>query len=101
MGSTFPSPAALVTPLVDGSSVTVANQNLTRLGLYVFNPSNSVTLWVSPTGTPAVVNGAGSQAVQPLQGIMLGPPNVPPWNTGLNAISGGGPIPITVLEFYP
>lgn len=102
MGTTFPSPVALTTPLVDSVSIVVARQNLTRLGLYVFNPNSAVTLWVAPTGTAAAVNGAGSIAVQPLQGIMLGPPNMPAWNTGLNAIASSGPTnPITVLEFYP
>lgn len=100
--STFPSPVPVVTPLVGAVSITVAQQNVTRLGLYVFNPSSAVTLWVSPTGIPAIVGGSGSIAVQPLQGIMLGPPGaMPPWITGLNAIaSSGGANPITVLEFY-
>jgi hypothetical protein len=101
MGGIYASPAALVTPLVDGVSIAVAQQNLTRLGLYVFNPSSTVALWVSPTGAVAAVNGAGSIAVQPLQGVVLGAPNMPPWTTGLNAITTGGPNPITILEFYP
>lgn len=101
MGGIYASPAALITPVVGGVSVNVAQQNLSRLGLYVFNPSATITLWVAPTGTTAVVNGAGSIAVQPLQGVVLGAPNMPPWTTGLNAISSGGSNPITILEFKP
>jgi hypothetical protein len=102
MATTFPSPVALSTPVVGSTSVVVAAQNLTRLGLFVFNPSASVTLWVAPAGTAAAVNGAGSIAVQPLQGIMLGPPTMPGWNTGLNAIaSSGASNAITILEYYP
>jgi hypothetical protein len=98
----YPSPGPLVTPLVGVSSVAVAGANLSRLGLYVFNPSSTVTLWVSPTGISAAVNGAGSVAVQPLQGVVLGAPNMPPWTAGLNAVaSAGGSNPITVLEFVP
>ena len=102
MGSFTPSPVTIVTPLVGTVSIAVAPLNLSRLGLYVFNPSATLTLWISPLGTPAVVNGAGSVAVQPLQGIVLGAPNMPPWTAGANAIySGAGPNPITLLEFYP
>lgn len=103
MSSTFPQPVALPTPQVDGSSVLIAPQNITRLGLYVFNCSATATLWVAPAPTAAVVNGAGSIAIQPLQGMMLGQPAgpMPPWITGLNAISAGGPQSVTVLEFYP
>jgi hypothetical protein len=103
MGSTFPSPAALTTPNVTNASVQVAAVNLSRLGLFVFNCSSAVTIWVSPLGIPAVVGGSGSIAVQPLQGIMLGPPGqMPPWVQGLNAIaSAAGTNALTVLEFYP
>jgi hypothetical protein len=102
MGTTFPSPAALITPLVGTASIAVAAQNLTRLGLYVFNPSATITLWVAPAGKVAAVNGSGSIAVQPLQGIMLGPPTMPGWNNGLNAIaSSGAGNAITLLEYYP
>ena len=101
MPSTFPSPNTLVTPTVgSSSSVNVAPANPQRVGLLVFNPSATIVLWIAPLGTAAAVNGAGSIAVQPLQSIMLGPPVVPPWTQGLNAIaSGGGSNTITVLEF--
>ena len=101
--STFPQPVPLATPSVDGSSIQIAGQNLTRLGLFVFNCSATGTIWVSPSIIPAVVNGAGSIAIQPLQGLMLGQPAgpMPPWTTGLNCIATGGPQPVTVLEFYP
>jgi hypothetical protein len=99
--STYPSPNALTAPTVSNSSVTVAAPNLQRAGLYVFNPSASITLWVSPTGTPAAVNGAGSVAIQPLQGVMFGPPNTPPWTNGMNAIaSSAGSNVIVILEYY-
>lgn len=101
MGSTYPSPAALVTPLVGTSSVQVAPPNATRAGLYVFNPSATLTLWVTPTGNTAAVAGAGCIAVQPLQAIWFGPPNLPAWTNGMNAIfSGSGPTAICILEFY-
>lgn len=101
MGSTYPSPSALTTPTVSNASVAVTGTNLQRSGLYVFNPSASVTLWVSPTGTAAAVNGAGSIAIQPLQGMMLGPPNMGAWTNGLNAIaSSAGSNVIVILEFY-
>src|SRR5215831_17218673 len=88
MPSTYPSPNALSPPVVSNVSVVVAGVQLQRLGLYVFNPSATVTLWVAPTGTPAAVGGPGSIAVQPLQGIMLGPPSsMPPWTNGMNAIA--------------
>lgn len=103
MPSTYPSPSAISAPTVgNSSSVAVAGQNLSRIGLYVFNPSASVTLWVSPTGTAAAANGAGSVAIQPLQGVMFGPPNTPPWTNGMNAIaSSGGSNVIVILEYYP
>jgi hypothetical protein len=101
--STFPSPAALTTPNVSASSVQVAAVNLSRLGLFVYNTSSTVTIWISPLGTPAVVNGSGSMAVQPLQGVMLGLPGpMPSWTQGLNAIaSSAGTNALTVYEFYP
>lgn len=98
--STFLSPQPLVTSLVGGSSVVVAQANPQRAGLYVFNPSASVTLWVAPTGTNAVVSGAGSVAVQPLQGIMFGPPNTPRWTNGMNAIASGGSSNVIVIHEY-
>jgi hypothetical protein len=99
--STYPSPNALSPSLVGASSVSVAAPNLQRAGLFVFNPSATVTLWVSPTGTPAAVNGTGSIAIQPLQGQMFGPPNTPVWTNGMSAIaSSGGSNVIGILEFY-
>jgi hypothetical protein len=104
MGSgstTQPSPNALTTPTVSNASVVVAQPNPQRAGLYVFNPSATITLWVAPTGTPAVVNGAGSVAIQPLQGVMFGPPNTPPWTNGMNSIaSSAGTNVIVILEYY-
>lgn len=101
MGTTFPSPNALSTSTVSNSSVVVAQANLQRLGLYVFNPSATITLWVAPSGTNAAVNGAGSVAVQPLQGVMFGPPNTPAWTNGMNAIaSSAGSNVIVILEYY-
>jgi hypothetical protein len=104
MGSgstTQPSPNALTTPTVSNASVVVATYNPQRAGLYVFNPSATITFWVSPTGTAAAVNGAGSVAIQPLQGVMFGPPNTPPWTNGMAAIaSSAGSNIIVILEYY-
>jgi hypothetical protein len=101
MASTYPSPNALVTPTVSNVSVAVASVNASRAGLYVFNPSATITLWVTATGTAASVNGAGCVAVQPLQGLFFGPPNMPSWSNGMNAIaSSAGTNVICVLEFY-
>ncbi len=98
--TTYPSPNGLSTPTVSNASVAVAAANLQRAGLYVFNPSATITLWVSPTGMAAVVNGAGSVAVQPLQGVMFGPPNTPPWTQGMNCIaSSAGSNVVVILEF--
>lgn len=99
MASTYPSPSALTTPTVGGSSVQVASPNLQRAGLFVFNPSATVTLWVMPLGTAAVVgNGI---AIQPQQWQMFGPPNTTQWTAGMNAIaSSGGSNVIVILEFY-
>jgi hypothetical protein len=102
MASTNPSPNALATPLVSSTSVEVATANPTRLGLYVFNPSATITLWVTALGTTAVVNGSGCLAVQPQQGLFFGPPNMPQWTNGLNAIaSSAGSNVICVFEFLP
>jgi hypothetical protein len=99
--TTYPSPNALTAPTVSNISVTVATPNPQRAGLYVFNPSATITLWVAPTGIAAVVNGAGSVAVQPLQGVMFGPPNTPPWSNGMVAIaSSAGSNVIVILEYY-
>jgi hypothetical protein len=100
MGTTYPSPNALVTTTVSNSSVVVAQANLQRVALYVFNPSSTITLWVAPTGINAAVAGAGSVAVQPLQGVCFGTPNTPPWTTGMNAIaSSAGSNVIVILEY--
>ena len=94
-----PSPIALLSPWVGTKSAPVANPNPHRAGLYVSN-SSSVTLWVSPAGTSAAVNGAGSVPIQPLQGVMFGPPAMPAWTAGMNAIAPqDGPNAITILEF--
>jgi len=101
MPSTYPSPSALTTPTVSNTSVAVTGTNLQRAGLYVFNPSATVTLSVAPTGTAAVAGGAGSVAVQPQQGVMFGPPNTPPWTNGMSAIaSAPGANVIVILEYY-
>jgi hypothetical protein len=101
VSSSVPSPNGIVTPTVSNASIAVIGAVVSRLGLYVFNPSASITLWVSPTGTPAAVNGAGSIAIQPLQGVMFGPPTMPSWTNGMNAIaSSAGSNVIVILEFY-
>jgi hypothetical protein len=98
--TTYPSPNALTPTTVSNTSINVAAINLQRAGLYFFNPSATVTLWVAPLGTNAAVNGAGSVAVQPLQGVTFGPPNTPPWTNGANAIaSSAGANVIVILEF--
>jgi hypothetical protein len=94
-----PSPIALLSPWVGTKSAPVANPNPRRAGLYVSN-SSSVPIWVSPTGTVAAVNGAGSVPIQPLQSLMFGPPAMPAWTAGMNAVAPQeGPNAITVLEF--
>jgi hypothetical protein len=101
MSSTFPSPNALTTPTVSNASIQVATVNPQRAGLYVFNSSATVTLYVSPLGTAAASDGAGSIAIQPMQGQMFGPPNTPAWTNGMNAIaSSAGSNVIVILEFY-
>jgi hypothetical protein len=101
VSSSVPSPNGIVTPTVSSASIAVIGAVVSRLGLYVFNPSATITLWVSPTGTPAAVNGAGSIAIQPLQGVMFGPPTMPSWTNGMNAIaSSAGTNVIVILEFY-
>jgi hypothetical protein len=90
-------PVALSTPEVGAASVEVAPANPRRLALYVFNPNDKVTLWVSPTGTEAASSGAGSIALEPHQSRMF---DDPPWTNGMNAIaSGDGTTSITVLEY--
>lgn len=99
--TTYPSPSALPTPIVSNASVAVASFNGQRAALYVFNPSATITLWVAPTGTTAAVAGAGSVAIQPLQGVTFGAPNTPPWTNGMNAIaSSAGSNQISILEFF-
>lgn len=101
MPTTYPSPNALVTSTVGAVSTVVAVANLQRVGLYVFNPSSTVTLYVAPTGTVAAVAGAGSVAIQPLQGVMFGPPNTPSWTNGMNAVASQvGSNVIVILEYY-
>jgi hypothetical protein len=103
MSSTYPSPNALLTAalgpiLVSNTAIQVTTPNLQRVGLYVFNPSSTVTLWVSPVPTVAV--GAGV-TIQPLQGVMCGPPNTPSWTNAMYAIaSAAGSNVIVLLEFY-
>ena len=99
MSSTYPSPNVLNPPVVSNFAVQVAGPNLQRVGLYVFNPSATVTLWVIPTPGLAVANAA--VAIQPLQGVMFGPPNTPSWTNGMNAIaSAAGSNLIVILEYY-
>ena len=98
--TTYPSPNALTETTVSSTSITVAAINLQRAGLYVFNPSATVTLWVAPLGTAAVVGGAGSVAVQPLQGVMFGPPNTPPWTNGMTAIASSAGSNVIVIHEY-
>jgi hypothetical protein len=100
MPTTLPSPSALNPPQVGMSSVQIAAVNPQRTGLYVFNPSGTVTLWVSPDGTPAAVNGAGSVAIQPLQGIFFGPPTMPSFTQAMNCISTATNSNVTVWEYY-
>lgn len=101
MGTTYPSPNALTTSNVSNSSVQVAQPNLQRAALYVFNTSAADTLWVSPSGTVATVQGVGSVAIQPLQGQVFGAPNSPPWTNGMNAIfSAAGTHVVSILEYY-
>lgn len=98
--TTYPSPNALAPATVSNVSVSVAQPNLQRAGLYVFNPSGTITLWVAPTGTVAAVSGAGSVAVQPLQGVMFGPPNTPPWTNGMVAVASSAGANVIVIHEY-
>lgn len=103
MSSTYASPNQLTTAvggplLVSNVSVQVTGQNLQRVGLYVFNPSATVTLWVSPA-SPVTVG--GGVTIEPLQGVMCGPPNTPSWTNGMFAIaSAAGNNVIVLLEYY-
>ena len=95
--TTQPSPTALSTPSVAQTSVSIAGLNLSRAGLYVFNPTNSATLWIAPGNTVAAANGAGCVAVQPLQGVWF---INPPFINSMNAVYDSGTNPVTVWEFY-
>ena len=104
MGTTYPSPSAIITPFVSNSVVQVAPPNLQRVALYVFNPSPTVSLYILPLPLqvggllPSVGNGI---IVQPQQYLWFGSPQYPPWTQGLNAIaSSAGNNVIVVLEFY-
>lgn len=100
--SQIPSPAVPVFPVpsVNNVSVQVAAFNPPRIGLYVYNPSLTVTLWIAPLGTPAVVGGSGSISVEPRQGKNFGPPDSPAWTNGMNAIADTpGANAITILEY--
>jgi hypothetical protein len=100
MTSTYPSPHSLNTPNVTNAAVTIATNNPQRLGLFVFNPSATVTIWVCPSNQAPTVGGAGCVAVQPSQGVMFGPPNQPPFTNGMNAIASiAGTNPVAVWEF--
>jgi hypothetical protein len=103
MASTYPSPNQLTLPngtpiLVSNVAIQVTSPNLQRLGLYVFNPSSTITLWVGPAISIAV--GAGV-TIQPLQGVMFGPPNTPAWTNAMFAIaSAAGSNVIVIDEYY-
>jgi len=100
MSTTYPSPSALPTPNVSNASVSIATNNPQRLGLFVFNTSATVTIWVCPSNQAAIVAGAGCVAVQPQQGVMFGPPTQPPFTNGMNAIaSSAGSNAVAVWEF--
>lgn len=99
----------VLTATVGTSSTLIVPVNATRLGLYIFNPSATVPIWICPSqgpqGTgggnvPAVVNGAGSMLLQPLQGVLWCPPQGPSYTNGVNAICGTPSTPITIWEFY-
>lgn len=99
MSTTYPSPAALVTPTVSNASIQVCAPNLQRRALYIFNPSATVTLAVMPTGTPAAI--ANGIIIQPQQGVWFGTDASAPWTNGMNAIASvGGSNVIVILEFY-
>lgn len=100
MSSTYPSPNALAPPTVSNTSVQITGPNLSRAGLYVYNPSATIQIWIAPTGTTAAVNGAGSIEIQPLQGQMFGAPNTPPWTNGMNAVASSAGTNIVVLHEY-
>jgi hypothetical protein len=106
MAGTYPSPQATVSVSVGTVSVLVVPLNLSRSGLYVFNPG-AVVLWICPittnNGLPlaASVGGAGSIAVQPQQGLIFGGSGLPHFTNGMNAIAAsGGSNPITCWEYF-
>lgn len=91
-------PKVLTTPSVAQTSIQIAGSNPTRLGLLVFNPSATVTLWVAPDSTVAAANGSGSMAIQPLQYILFsGDLN---WTNSMNAVFESSTGAVTVLELY-
>jgi hypothetical protein len=99
--STLPNPTAIATPSVGTTPVQAISQNLTRIGLYIFNPSAAVTLWVTALPAVPAIGGNGCIAIQPSQGLFLGPPNMPPWTAGINAITSSPGQVIAILEFVP
>lgn len=105
MANTVPSPT-VYTPTVGAVSAQVIPANLTRRGLFVFNPGN-VVIWICPAtnnagmAVPAVIGGAGSIPIQPQQGLMLGDDgSTPPFTNALVAIASPGGQPFTIWEFY-
>lgn len=109
MASTYPSPVVIAYGNNIGSvtAITIAQPNLSRSALYVFNPSASAVLWVSPITVfnsvtnavnqpfPATV-GVGSVPIQPGQGMLFDG-----WTNGLSAIASAGTITgAAVWEYY-
>lgn len=92
------SPKALSTPSVAQTSVTIASKNESRIGLYIFNPSATATLWIAPGATAAAANGAGSAAIQPLQGQWFIDQNL--GTNSFNAVFDTGTGVVTVWEIY-
>ena len=106
MPTTLPSPVVANALVGSSASIQVVPVNLTRQGLYVFNPS-AVVIWVCPATTaagiavPAAVSGSGSIPVQPQQGLLLGPRTMPQFTAALNAIAvSGSNNPLSIWEFY-
>lgn len=93
--STIPSPLPFAAPLVGVASAQVCPANPTRSALFVYNPSLTATIAISPTGLAAVINGAGSITLPPGVGIELDG-----FTTALLAIATAASTPITVWEFY-
>lgn len=91
------SPLAITTSTVAQTSVQIVGQNLSRRGLYIFNPTSTHTLWIAPGSTVAAANGAGCVAVQPLQGISFVDP---PFINSVNAVYDAATSAVTVWEYY-